>query len=610
MKRSIIILFALLSLPILLLAQSQQQVVVREYREKAQKTPLGGVSLTVQNAASAMSNGQGEVILQFRTLKAGDQVQVRRVDLAGYEVFNQEAVDQWTISPQKPFSLVLCRSEHLWELRNSYMLVASNSYALKYKQDQARLAALRQQNQLQEEAYQQQLVELENAYNEQLDQLDNYVDRFARIDLSELSAQEQQLVEMVQRGEMDKAIELYESADYLKQYSQQVSDLKEIDRAQATLAKVEAEKLAARDKVQQAIGRQVQTYRLAGGQENYRKISALLKGVADADTTNLSALRDYCTHCLTQNMMHEGETYMNIYLRQCRDHKELQAYACLDMGRLLALKYEFDLAVQYEEKALALARECVAEDRERFLPMQTLIQSTLHTLYIFINQPAAALAFSEELRTNLEASENEDRLDWTLASFYGEYGYACYMEMADTEKAEELMLRSYTLTKGIAEREQYSYESEVYLIDAISYLNQLFYYTQQWNKMEPYMREALAMREEQYKKNEDATARYLYEVYVNTSELCYNLDKLSEAHKYMDKALDLLPQLSALFDEQTLYADKMNLYDVASQLYHKEGDTEQSRHYATLCLELYEQIPEEMKPGLEELVQRNQKYLK
>lgn len=608
--RKYISLVVCLVFPLLLLAQSQQQVVVREYKDKAQKTPLEGVSLSVQNAGSSMSDAQGMMTLQFRTLKAGDQVQVRRVDLTGFEIFNKDAVDQWTISPQQAFNLVLCRSDRFKQMRDQYMRVSSASYERQYKQDQARLAALRKENKLQEEAYQQQLAELENNYYEQLDNLENYVDRFARIDLSELSAQEQRLIELVQDGKIDEAIQLYESADYLSQYNAQVKDIQEINRAQAALAKVEAEKLDARDKVQAAITRQVQTYQLAGGRENFNKISALLKGVADADTTNLTAVRDYSKHCLTQNMISECEKYMNIYLRQCKDNKEQQAYACLDMGRLLTLKNVLDLAEQYELKALDLARACVAEDKERFTPLLATIQSTLHTLYIYMNQPESALAFSEELRNNLETAENAADIRQILSTFYGEYGYALFMTSGDGAEVEGLLLKSYALAKDLAEQEQYTSVSIDYLINAITFVNLYYYNTQQWSKMEKYILEELSFREDQYKKNADATIRYLLTTYNNISELYYNLDRLTDSHKYLELAFNLLPQLSTLYDESSLYFDKMNLYDVASQLYNKEGDKEQSRKYAALCLDSFECMPDEMKQGLEELVQRNQEYLK
>lgn len=599
----------LLFLPLLLVAQSQQQVQVREYKEKAQKTPLEGVSLSVQNAGSTMSDAQGLMTLQFRTLKAGDQVQVRRVDLTGYEIFNSDAVEQWTISPQNTFNLVLCRSDRFKQLRDNYMRISSASYERQYKQDQARLAALRKENKLQEEAYQQQLADLENNYYEQLDNLENYVDRFTRIDLSELSTQEQHLIELVQEGKIDEAIQLYESADYLSQYNAQVKDLQEINRAQAALAKVEAEKLEAREKVQAAIHRQVQTYQLAGGRENFNKISALLKGVADADTTNLDAVWAYGDHCLDQNKFDECEKYMNIYMRQSVDNKKAQALSCLNLGRLFGSKYIFDLAEKYYLQAVALSKQGYEEEPDLFLSLYNDAECVLHTLYIYLNKQEEALLFSDTLKERLESCYIQDESLWRskLAIFLGEMALASFqIDNKYDEKNEFLLLRSYNLSKQEMEETQNS----EYLINSIIYLNQFYYYTQLWDRMEPFMLEELKYREENYSRNPNQEVRYYFSVCNNLSELYIHLDNLSESHKYLDNALSLMSVLLTIYDESSLVFDKMNLYDVASQLYFKEGKLEQARMYATQCLESYNQLPDELKEGLEELVQRNQDYLK
>lgn len=599
----------LLFLPLLLVAQSQQQVQVREYKEKAQKTPLEGVSLSVQNAGSTMSDAQGMMTLQFRTLKAGDQVQVRRVDLTGYEVFNSDAVEQWTISPQQAFNLILCRSDRFKQMRDNYMRISSASYERQYKQDQARLAALRKENKLQEEAYQQQLADLENNYYEQLDNLENYVDRFTRIDLSELSTQEQHLIELVQEGKIDEAIQLYESADYLSQYNAQVKDLQEINRAQAALAKVEAEKLEAREKVQAAIHRQVQTYQLAGGRENFNKISALLKGVADADTTNLDAVWAYGDHCLDQNKFDECEKYMNIYMRQSVDNKKAQALACLNLGRLFGSKYIFDLAEKYYLQAVALSKQGYEEEPDLFLSLYNDAECVLHTLYIYLNKQEEALLFSDTLKERLESCYQQDESLWRskLAIFLGEMALASFqIDNKYDEKNESLLLRSYNLSKQEMEETQNS----EYLINSIIYLNQFYYYTQLWDRMEPFMLEELKYREENYAKNPNQEVRYLLDSYINLTELYYNLNKFTESHSYLDKAFNTLDSVLQIYEEFSVEFNKMNLYDAASQLYYKEGNIEKTRQYASQCLEAFEKIPDELKEGLEELVQRNQDYLK
>lgn len=590
--------------PLAVSAQSLQQVLVKEYKEKSLKTPLEGVSITVQNAGSTVSDAQGQLSLQFRTLKAGDAVQVRRVDLSGYEVFNKEAVEQWTISPQNTFNLVLCRSDKFKQLRDQYMRISSESYERQYKKDQARLSALRKENKLHEEEYQQQLTELENSYYDQLDNLENYVDRFARIDLSDLSEQEQHLVELVQEGKIDEAIQLYESSDYLSKYQTQVQELKEISQAQSRLRQVESEMLSAREKVQAAIKRQVQTYQLAGGQENFRKISSLLKGVADADTTNIDAVWDYGYHCLLQNKFEECEKYINIYLRHTTNSKSLQAHACGVLGSMYASKSLFEDAERYSLKAVSLAQACVDEDSVRYDNLLIDQQVVLHKLYTFLGQPEKTLSFSETLVKKMEKYYADYPKGWwdVLSSTYGDQGMNCFLLEGNVEKAESLMLRFYNMVN--------EHDSDNDLKNtAINYLLQLYYSTDQWQKMEPLLLENLEKKQQLYDKNPEEEVRYLFGVYNNLAELYCNLENYQQSHLYLDRALELIPEMQRDYDEMSLNYDVMTLYDSASQLYHKEGNQAEAKKYAQMFMTAFEKMPEEFKQGLEDAVERNQKLL-
>lgn len=262
-----IILFVLLLLaavPVGVMAQSQQQVRVLEYNGKEQKTPLAGVGLTVQNAASAISDAQGRVTLQFRTLRAGDVVQVRRIDLSGYEVFNKEAVEQWTLSPQREFTLVLCRSSRLKELCDKYNAAASASYERQLRKDRAALDKLRSEGKLRQQQYDEQLAALEQQYNDQLDQLENYVERFARIDLSEISEEEQHIIELVQQGDIDQAIRLYEELDLLSRYQQQSQELQAVRSTREQLSGLAAEKALAADSLHHVLQQQISLYEQQG----------------------------------------------------------------------------------------------------------------------------------------------------------------------------------------------------------------------------------------------------------------------------------------------------------------------------------------------------------
>lgn len=268
MKRLLLVFCSVISLLLQseVFAQSSQQVQVLEYNGKEKKTPLKGVSLSVQNAASTMSDEHGMINLQFRTLKAGDAIQVRRIDLAGYEVFNQEAVDAWTISTKQVFTLVLCKSERIKTLCEQYNAVASESYARQLKNDKDILKRLKNERKINQQEYEQRLSELEDQYNAQLDNLENYVDRFAHIDLSELSDEEQKIIELVQQGEIDKAIGLYEEMDLLSKYQNQSKDLNSVRSTISELDSLSQQKTESKEQLIRILQQQIELYEQQGEQ--------------------------------------------------------------------------------------------------------------------------------------------------------------------------------------------------------------------------------------------------------------------------------------------------------------------------------------------------------
>lgn len=245
-------------------AQSTQTVQVLEYNGKAVKTPLAYVEVVVSGAGAATSDAQGQLTLRFRTLKGGDAVQVRRVELSGYEVFNREALDQWMVSPSSTFTIVMCRSDRFRQLCDQYASSASQSYARQLQRDKARLDKARRDGQLQEQAYQQQLQAVQDAYDEQLENLDLYVERFARIDLSELSEAESAIIDLVQQGRIDEAIDRYEEMNLLGTYMQQSQNIRQISSAQDSLAVVHQHKQQTLDTLRTLLHGQAEAYRAKG----------------------------------------------------------------------------------------------------------------------------------------------------------------------------------------------------------------------------------------------------------------------------------------------------------------------------------------------------------
>lgn len=191
-------------------AQTTQPGIVQEYNEKAKKTPLAGVEVRAKSANSAASDKDGKFELEFLTSKPGDRVNVSRIEKLGYEIFNKEAVEQWNINPKAPFAIVMCKSDKFKKIRDNYEAKASANYNKQYKKEIANLNKLKEEGKIKDEEYRKSLQEIQSLYDKQLENLDNYVDRFARIDLSEISSKEQEIIELVQQGNIDEAIRSYD----------------------------------------------------------------------------------------------------------------------------------------------------------------------------------------------------------------------------------------------------------------------------------------------------------------------------------------------------------------------------------------------------------------
>lgn len=207
-------LFSLVSI-----SQTIQRGYILEYKGKDKKTPLSAVELVVRGASSTVSSKDGAFVLQFASLKPGDQAFITRLQKKGYELFNTDAVAQWRLSRTgEPFKIVMCPSDQFKKLKDTYWQVASNSYKKQYQKEQDQLAKAKNEQKIKEADYQRKLAELRLSYEKQQENLDANVEKFARYDLSELDSTEQAIIELVQNGEIEFAIKKYEDMNLLEKF--------------------------------------------------------------------------------------------------------------------------------------------------------------------------------------------------------------------------------------------------------------------------------------------------------------------------------------------------------------------------------------------------------
>lgn len=246
MKKSLIILLnSLFVCAVSVNAQAVQDGIVLEYHGEKPKTPLSMVAITAANASSTASDKAGKFTLNFRSLKAGDNIQFRRIEKSGYEIMNKEAVEAMRVGrnkDDKPLEIILCKTEELNNLRDGYRTIAAKLYEKRLKEQMDEIKRLRDENKLNETDYNVRINEMEEAFANKLSDIETYIDKFARIDLSTLDEDEKIIIELVREGKIEEAIARYDDLRLTDKLKQTIDAKRQLQEAHGKVSKAEEEK--------------------------------------------------------------------------------------------------------------------------------------------------------------------------------------------------------------------------------------------------------------------------------------------------------------------------------------------------------------------------------
>lgn len=285
----------------------------------------------------------------------------------------------------------MCRSDKFKRIRDNYEKVSSASYARQLKKEEASLNKLKEEGKLKEAEYYTKLQELQERYERQLDDLETYIDRFSRIDLSELSSVEQEIIELVQAGRIDEAIAKYEEQNYIDKYAKEVAEIKEVATAIDQLEYLKISKEQSRDSILAAIDRQIEVLKLAGGKENMDKIQRLLKEIVDLEPNDKSNLWKYISFLDNQSLSNEMRPAIDRYLTlDLLQEEKIEAYRLM-IKTLLNLA-EFEQAQQYVADLNSLLTSIVNENTSSIDDIALIGKSyfTIGGLYMECNHPELA----------------------------------------------------------------------------------------------------------------------------------------------------------------------------------------------------------------------------
>ena len=398
-------------------AQTVQSGTVSEYKEALKKRPLGGVELLISNAPTTVSDKGGKFSLQFQTLRPGQKVNIRRIEKSGYEIFNKDALDQWNINPDEPFVILMVRSDRFKEIKDNYNRVSSKSYEEQYLKEKERLQKEHEDGKLTIDQLRSEIVNLQEEYDRQLLNLDNYIDRFARIDLSALSKNELEIIELVQNGEIDKAIQKYDELNLINDYAQTIDDLSELQSANKAIQNQIAKTIRAKEALSAQLLNNISLLQLKGGRESFARIGQMYKELIAIDPTDIKILNQYVSYCIDQNLMEDAISTLNTILSfELTYNQRIQS--------LIALSGVYITTLDYDSA-----------------------QSTLSQ--------------AMDNLTLLESQQSSDsyEIDQYRSMIYDNLGIS-YQYLSEYRKAEELMLKAHDIRSSLYSIDKTNYAME------------------------------------------------------------------------------------------------------------------------------------------------------
>lgn len=190
-------------------AQVVQRGVVLEMNSGSR--PLAGVEIRAIGAAPSDSDQEGRFVLSFVSSLPGDPLLLDGVYKKGFEMVNREKVDNWNLSSDAVLKIVLGRTQMIDALRKKYYQIGVSTSEREYHAALVELETRRKVQRLTDEEYTRRLDSLSQVQVLLKRRLDVYAMRFACLNRDELERAEQKALDLLDKGDMEGAIRLYES---------------------------------------------------------------------------------------------------------------------------------------------------------------------------------------------------------------------------------------------------------------------------------------------------------------------------------------------------------------------------------------------------------------
>ena len=468
MKRNfwtLILIFAVLTVE----AQTvTQRGVAYQYNGKKQRTPLGNVTITYDaNKRTTISGEQdGTFALTLDGKRMGDRIGLVTVRKREMMVFNQHAVDEWSVR-REPLMLILCNAEEFERQKENLINIGRREAKKKYDRQKAELEAKLQASEIQRAEYE---AALDKAYDE-LDRLNKnvgeYADLFARIDESEIDTLAQRAMDLYNEGRVEEAIRLFEQGNYMEKLEQDYRVAEQADQMMATAQQAKEDAERSREAHLQSLQAQVRAYRVQG---DYKKAGKLMKQMADR-VNDVNYLTWYAEFCNDQRDYAESEVYWRKSLQQVdieekpatENYTHRKAVILMKLGNSLVSQKKFAEGEQLLSEAIGLQKQLVQDYPDKYERFLSSSLNELGNYYENIRDYQQALnVFNETLAIDRKLAERDSSFEWNVSLVLNNIGLLYmrmgrYQESIETYEQCRLIQKRYLTTYPHSEGVKYNY---------------------------------------------------------------------------------------------------------------------------------------------------------
>ena len=280
MKKYLIILVSLIICCSNVAQVITQKGVTYRYNGRNPRTPIGNVYIKTATSTNAVlsNSSNGTFTLQLKNLQMGSPIGSVNVTKKGMIVFNQQAVDEWSVR-KEPLCLILCDADEFDNQRKNLIAIGEREAKKRYDK---RIKEIESKYKEESIEWYSKVHEADSILQFFRDHLGEYADMFARIDESEMDTIAQRAKELFQEGEIERAIQKFEEGQFMEKLKKTNSAINQTKTIIAAANNDLERQEKNRDEYVNSIKAQIEAYKIHG---DWDKMEGLLKDLADEMNT-------------------------------------------------------------------------------------------------------------------------------------------------------------------------------------------------------------------------------------------------------------------------------------------------------------------------------------